>query len=394
MRKRRDKRVRRDPVTGFWGFHVWVPDPARPGKLRQVHRSRKSWDEDAANAALAELLEAAGARGPLPGSRGATTLAAYLTDLWLPWLEGTDASGKTKADYASAVKCWLAPPPLGGIVLEDLRPVDVDLMAAGMARAGRSANTQRAVLNALGSALGQAVQWGMLSRSRNPMPDVRKPAAVYRHRAWNAGQMTAFLHAVADTRLEVLWRLIIVTSCRRGEAAGLLWADMTDQAVSFTRVKGGGPGRAVHVDAQTAAMLRKWRAVQLGEFMKLGIRPGDYMFTSESGRPVKPEWITDEFARICAAAGLPNIGVHGLRHSSASWLLNAGINPKLVSQRLGHKSIQTTHDIYNSVMPVHDQAAVEALAAALDIAKSGADVTDSVTGIGGSADSRRSERRK
>ena len=46
-------------------------------------------------------------------------------------------------------------------------------------------------------------------------------------------------------------------------------------------------------------------------------------------------------------AGLPHIRVHDLRHSHASMLINMGISPKLIQERLGHKSISTTLDVYS-----------------------------------------------
>ena len=50
-------------------------------------------------------------------------------------------------------------------------------------------------------------------------------------------------------------------------------------------------------------------------------------------------------------AGLPAIGLHGLRHTHATLVLEAGVDAKTVSERLGHDSVQTTLDLYGHVTP-------------------------------------------
>lgn len=53
----------------------------------------------------------------------------------------------------------------------------------------------------------------------------------------------------------------------------------------------------------------------------------------------------------CKKAGVPNIRVHDLRHSHATYLLANGINIVLVSRRLGHEKVQTTLNIYCHICP-------------------------------------------
>ena len=63
------------------------------------------------------------------------------------------------------------------------------------------------------------------------------------------------------------------------------------------------------------------------------------------------------FGELCDELELPRIGVHGLRHSVATFMVGAGVSPKLVAQRLGHSSPAITLGVYSHVMPGHDQAA-------------------------------------
>lgn len=67
------------------------------------------------------------------------------------------------------------------------------------------------------------------------------------------------------------------------------------------------------------------------------------------------------FEKSCIDLGLPHIGLHGLRHTFATSLINAGINIKVVSELLGHASVQITLDIYYHPSIYDMRNAVESL---------------------------------
>jgi integrase len=201
-------------------------------------------------------------------------------------------------------------------------------------------------------------------------------------KAWTRHQLGVFLRAVEGDRLEPLWRYLMVTGCRRGEACGVRWDDIdldtgtvavvNQRTIAAGTVIEGLPKtsagvRAVALDATTVGMLRRWRVRQAEELLRLGVRPAvAYVFTSESGSPLWPQRVTSNFTGLCDALGLPRIGPHGLRHSMATSMIAAGHSPKLVSQRLGHADPAITLQLYSHVLPGHDQAAVDAFAAVLD----------------------------
>lgn len=75
------------------------------------------------------------------------------------------------------------------------------------------------------------------------------------------------------------------------------------------------------------------------------------VFTREDGSAVNPQLWSKRFERHARLAGLPVIRVHDLRHTHASLLLAASVNPKVVSERLGHHSVAFTLDVYAHVIP-------------------------------------------
>ncbi len=75
--------------------------------------------------------------------------------------------------------------------------------------------------------------------------------------------------------------------------------------------------------------------------------------------------VSTAFPKRAAAAGLPKIRLHDLRHSYATAALAAGVPAKVVSARLGHANINITLDTYSHVLPSMDAAAAQLVAASI-----------------------------
>jgi len=89
------------------------------------------------------------------------------------------------------------------------------------------------------------------------------------------------------------------------------------------------------------------------------LSPTDLVFSHPDGRPIRPNTLTRAFHDIASSLPRQGISLHGLRHAHASILLQQGIHPKIVQERLGHSSISTTLDIYSHVVPGLQEAAAQ-----------------------------------
>ena len=89
------------------------------------------------------------------------------------------------------------------------------------------------------------------------------------------------------------------------------------------------------------------------------------VFTREDGRPLRPEYATRHFQALAERSGLPAIRLHDLRHTNASLALEAGVEMKVVSERLGHSQISVTADLYTHVNEPVGRAAADKIAEAL-----------------------------
>lgn len=90
--------------------------------------------------------------------------------------------------------------------------------------------------------------------------------------------------------------------------------------------------------------------------VRLAIGPAwqnfDLVFCSEIGTPLSIPNLTYRYFRpILLRAGLPQIRLYDLRHTHATLLLIAGVNPKIVAERLGHSTIVQTLNTYSHVIP-------------------------------------------
>jgi integrase len=177
-------------------------------------------------------------------------------------------------------------------------------------------------------------------------------------------------------RLEALCVLAIHTGLRQGELLGLKWDDVdlddgslqvrrtlaiTKNGSVFTSPKTGGSRRSVKLTQRATEALRSHLERQLGEIDGAGSlwSENGLIFASETGEPLDRRAVTKlKFNPLLKRAGLPEIRFHDLRHTCATLLLTRNVNPKIVSEMLGHSTIAITLDTYSHVLPnMRNQAA-------------------------------------
>ena len=86
------------------------------------------------------------------------------------------------------------------------------------------------------------------------------------------------------------------------------------------------------------------------------------MFPNSLGKPQDGiDLLRYSYRPLLMRAGLPRIRFHDLRHTVATLLLRWDVNPKIVSEMLGHSSVTITRDIYSHVVPDMQQLAADAM---------------------------------
>lgn len=253
---------------------------------------------------------------------------------------------------------------------------------------GLSPRTVRYVHTIMHSALKDALRWNRVVRnvSDAATPPSAASAKPTRPKVWTADQLRAFLDHVADSRYLPAWIFLATSGCRRGEGLGVKWSDIDldagtavisrqvtaiDHRVIVKNVPKTKRGHLIRLDGGTVAMLRRLRSEQAEEKLRLGPGYNDegYVFCQWDGQPYHPERFSREFDRNREYFNrdhpddpLPPITLHGLRHTWATLALRAGIDIKIVSERLNHSSTTITREIYTHVTPPMQSDAAERVA--------------------------------
>lgn len=350
---------------GWQAMYDLGPDP-KTGKRRQ--RSKSFDAQEAAEDWLAEQVDAVRNRGRR-SDPSRITVAEYL-DLWLAGLETDDLRQSTRNFYRYRVNKHIKPGPLAAVRLRDLSLEQIRAFYATL-----PPTVVDKVHATLRRALYAAVESGKLTvnparyaKRRKRAGGRRAPEMAY----WTADELATFLDATADDRLAVLWRLFPMTGLRRGEALGLQWADIDLDAKTVTIRRSLVPEgiedpkteagfRTIDLDAETVRALRKWKhANQNEERLAAGSawRGGDWVFTNRVGGSLQPGRTSARFTELVKSMPVRRIRLHDTRHTHATLMLRAGVNPKVVSCRLGHSSVAITLDVYAHVMPSDEAEAV------------------------------------
>lgn len=373
----------RRPIKGksTWTYQFWIPKA--DGGRRYITKGGFA-TKTAAQTALNEAMVDYGRSPTAVVEPSKLAIETYLLEEWLPTLHGLKST--TRQGYRDLVTAYVVP-HLGDVRLCDLTPGQVAKFYDKLRTSGRrrprkdvdgnesfalSESTVHHVHVALSAALGHAVEAGLLRtspvatlpRKARPKVDASKRPEM---KVWTVEECQTFLATAKGDRLGVAYELALATGLRRGELAGLRWADV-DLAGAIVSVRRntvtigydtedgtpkGGRARTVDIDADTVTALKAHRKAQLEERMAWGEAWQDHglVFTREDGAPVHPQTLLHHLRRLSRAAGVPEVRLHDLRHTHATLGLAAGVAPKVMQERLGHSSIQITLDLYSHVVP-------------------------------------------
>lgn len=122
--------------------------------------------------------------------------------------------------------------------------------------------------------------------------------------------------------------------------------------------------RYITLPAETMQLLRKYRAWQNAERLRLGedYRDQGFVFTQDNGNPIHPDSVTGWMDKFSKRHNLPHINPHAFRHTMASILYFNKADSVSISKRLGHAQVSTTANIYAHVIAAADQQNTDILA--------------------------------
>jgi integrase len=357
----------------------WVIYYRRDGK--QHFRSFKTRDE--AELELARAMVRKAQDRPEP-SAGKLTLAEHAAE-WLEKKRGR-VGEQTFVNYASVLNVHVLPTlghlELRRVMRKTLDDFVTDWSAGGpmfeervrlaqereRARAdaeqrdprpirlGRSPKTISNAIVVLSAMFKDAVKWDRLAAS--PAAALERPrddrAPEDRMRPLDAAGLRALVDAAEGQLARALLLTAAMTGMRRGELLGLRWRDVdyTNRRVWVRRSIGlGGVVKEPKTRRSVRAIaLPRMVADELEAHWKASTfrAADDYVFASSTGTPLDARnMIREVFEPALRSAKLAPVRFHDLRHSYASVLIEQGAHPKVISDQLGHASVQITMDRYS-----------------------------------------------
>ena len=306
-------------------------------------------------------------------------LAEYL-DRWEQGWLALQVGPKTRERYLELLRLHVRP-ALGGLQLHKLQPVHLAELYGRLSKQGLSPGTIAHVHRAVRKALAVAMEWSLLLR--NPAA-VAKPPRGQAHEIEivTVEQAQKILQFFRGRSLYPIIMLALATGMRRGELLALRWGDVdldagriqVERALEQTKAglwikepKTKHGRRGIRVPPSVVAELRAHWTQQQQHRLKLGLgRAGndDLVFPRWDGTLRSPNATSTEWRQLLREFKLPAISLHALRHTHASQLIAAGMDPITISRRLGHASATITLNVYGHLFGSGDDRAAEIIEAA------------------------------
>ena len=282
----------------------------------------------------------------------------------------------TKDGYEKSLKRIL--PIIGKIKLNKITPLILDNLylklkigEKGQELGYHSMYSFYKLINVM---LNQAIKWELLDK--NPNLKANKPKREKKERNYydleQAQKLITCLEK-ENIKYRALITLALDSGARRSEICALRWTDIDfkTNTIKITKslkvVKGvvdeattktDSSKREIIISNTTMEILKEYKEWQDSIIAKKGKswNNENRVFTSKDGNYIYPTTCDHTIKKIVKKYNLAPISFHELRHTSASILIYKGINPKAVSERLGHASTDITMEIYSHVFDVTKKA--------------------------------------
>lgn len=254
---------------------------------------------------------------------------------------------------------------LQGIVNKWARNANTAHIESGKRERGKTKDF-KPLLNFIKRILDYAMQLGAIES--NPAIQVVTPKLKARTsqkiKYFDNDELKQFLNylntldiTMENQRSSTLYKLLLSTGLRVGEALALSWSDIDFKAkcisISKTLIQQSNKiqdstktkesNRSVFLDDNTTILLKEWRKIQNDGAIVIH----DSLVFSYHQKMRCYEVERQQLLKHFRKAGVSNIGFHGFRHTHASLLMNNDVNPKEIQHRLGHADYSITMNTYS-----------------------------------------------
>ena len=252
-------------------------------------------------------------------------------------------------------------PRFKSILAKDLTTYAIEKEIASMTKSGLSAKTVKNTIGLLSASYEHSIYTKQLSE--NPCKYATMPKGVSKQVSiLFRNDIQVFLDGISDAPLDdkVAYELALFMGLRRSEILGLKEADIdiVGGMLYIHNTRHRVYGEDINQDTKTD---RSRRVLAIPELVLLDIarllqvhrdfpyEKSDYLIQDGFGNPINPQALASRLYRLEDKKGLPKVSLHGLRHTYASMLNEAGVDMARISAELGHSNLTTTANIYTHI---------------------------------------------
>ena len=260
---------------------------------------------------------------------------------------------------------------IGRIKLRDISSLMLDNMYKKIKNSREekplSPKTMLGYYNLVNKMFNQAVKWNIIEK--NPNINATRPKQYKKERKfYDNEESKKLLMCLCEENIKyrALITLVFDSGARRSEIVALRWPDIdfNNHTIHFdnslkvingkvdeTEAKTPQSKRIIYVSDTTIRILKEYKEWQEKCIKKFGDKwiGTNRVFTSKYGDHMHPDTCGKIINKILKKHDLNKITFHELRHTSATVLLESGMNPKAVMERLGHAKSNVTMEIYAHV---------------------------------------------
>lgn len=360
-----------------WQYRIKHKDPLTHEQIEVSKGGFKTKKE----AQLAARQEELRLNSDLEINGGDVLLKHYLKDWLTEYKQGT-VRKNTYILHERNVKTKILP-YFKDIKLKDIKPLRYQKFINHLAEQGYSKRTIEIIHGTMFNALSTAVK-PLKKLEENPCEGVTIPKIPKKKEKLayiNSDDISFFLKiARQDNYLYyIFFKTLLETGMRKGEAAALQRKDIDlknnyihiNKSLDF-QVKEGEErfGETKTYDSERRIKISNSLAKELTAHMKylndnrivfneVYEHELDLVFCREDGKPLPKSTLFNALNRILKKSGLNKMPIHGLRHTHAVLLLESGATMKFVQERLGHKNITITSDVYSHISEKLENSSVD-----------------------------------
>jgi len=383
MARRRFQDPKPKKRGNWWTLLVWKDQfeaGNRKRKRKRVKLAPATMPEREARKVAAEYLRPLNQGLESIGS--ATNFNEYVETTYKPVLLPLMAT-TTQDRYRGIIANYLVP-AFGKLCLRDVTTLTVQRYFSGFAASTLSHESKDKIRDVLSSILNSAVNYGLLIK--NSVQGVRLPAEKKGKRKQkphiSPEQFDALLAEIPEPYATMVY-VAVYSGLRVSELIGLRWEDINQDSITVDERYCRGDWGAPKSDSSNATIgvdlcvierihrlklltveVKAGRAIRRYKVVKTAA-PGDLVFQSvKDGCPMRDNNILTRFIKPAGKKlGIDFVNWRCLRTSYATWMIEAGANPKDVQGQMRHSRIATTMDIYAQFVPESQRRAVDKMTA-------------------------------